>query len=210
VVERRTGGVRPGFDGSFAYWNTATSLAPLNDLPFLFGLYPGLSGGTENIAPGNVTGNLATLYRSTDSFWPTSAEWKLNVQALRVAPTAPVSRDLTGIPHVYGKPSIPVLSLHDVGDLFVPLSMEQTYAKRAAANGRAGLFVSRAIRGVGHCDFNQQELAQGFDDLVTWADTGHRPAGDAILDRRAVASPTFGCRFTRGTHLYFTAPACPA
>jgi pimeloyl-ACP methyl ester carboxylesterase len=210
IVERRTGGVRPGFDSSFAYWNAATSLAPLQDLPFLFGLYPGLSGGTENIAPGNVTGNRFTFYRSTDGFWPTPAEWKLNASVLRVSPAVPPSPDLSGVPHVYGRPSIPVLSMHDVADLFVPFSMEQIYARRVAANGRAGLFVSRAIRGVGHCDFTPAELTQGFDDLVRWVDTGRRPAGDAVLDRRAVASPAFGCRFTRGTHQYFVAPACPA
>jgi hypothetical protein len=62
VVERRSGGERPGFDGAFAYWNTAPSLAPLNDLPFLFGLYPGLSGGTANIAPATspTTGSPST------------------------------------------------------------------------------------------------------------------------------------------------------
>jgi pimeloyl-ACP methyl ester carboxylesterase len=209
VVERRTGGVRPGFDGAFAYWNTATSLEPLQDLPFLFGLYPGLTGGTENIAAGNVSGNQFTVYRSTDGFWPTASEWKLNVSVLRVHPTTPPSGNLDGVPHVYGRPTIPVLSMHDVGDLFVPFSMEQIYAQRVAANGRSGLFVSRAIRGVGHCDFTQAEIAQGFDDLVHWVDTGKRPAGDAILDRRTVASPAFGCRFTNGTHPFFVAPACP-
>jgi hypothetical protein len=210
VVERRTGGVRPGFDGAFAYWNAARSLDPLSDLPFLFGLYPGLSGGTENIAAGNVTGNRLTFYRSTDGVWPTLAEWKLNASVLRVRPTVPPSPTLDGVPHVYGRPTIPVLSMHDVGDLFVPFSMEQIYAQRAAANGRSGLFVSRAIRGVGHCDFNQAELTQGFDDLVHWVDTGHRASGDAIRDRKAVAAPSFGCRFTRGSHQYFAAPACPA
>jgi len=101
-----------------------------------------------------------------------------------------------------------VLSLHDLGDLFVPFSMEQVYAQRVAAHRQSNLFVSRAIRGVGHCDFNQQELTQGFDDLTNWMHTGHRPAGDAILNPKAVASPGFGCRFTRGTHQYFVAPAC--
>jgi hypothetical protein len=210
VVERRTGGVRPGFDGAFAYWNAAHSLDPLSDLPFLFGLYPGLTGGTQNIAAGNVTGNQHTFYRSTDSLWPTATDWRLNASVLRVRPTTPPSSGLAGVPHVYGRPTIPVLSMHDVGDLFVPFSMEQIYAQRVAANGRAGLFVSRAIRGVGHCDFNAAELTQGFDDLVHWVDTGKRPAGDAILDRRTVAAPAFGCRFTVGTHQFFAAPACPA
>jgi hypothetical protein len=210
VVERRTGGDRPGFDGAFAYWNAAPSLAPLNDLPFIFGLYPGLQGGTGGIAPGNVTDNRFTLYRSTDSRWPTAADWRLNAKVLRVRHTAVADRGLAGIPRVDGRPPVPVLSMHDIGDLFVPFSMEQKYAQRAAANGRAGLFVSRAVRGVGHCDFTQPELQKSFDDLVTWVSTGHRASGDAILDRRTVADPRFGCRFTVGVRPAFVAPACPA
>jgi hypothetical protein len=210
VVERRTGGVRPGFDSSFAYWNAAPSLAPLADLPFLFGLYPGLSGGTSNIAAGNVTGNRFTVYRSTDQRRLTATDRRLNAEVLRVRPTATASPGLDGIPRVNGKPPVPVLSLHDIGDLFVPFSMEQVYAQRVAANGRSKLFVSRAIRGVSHCDFTQPELQKGFDDLVNWVRTGHRPGGDAILDQRTVADPAFGCRYTVGTRPEFAAPACPS
>ncbi|MFG1604793.1 alpha/beta hydrolase family protein [Actinoplanes sp. NPDC049265] len=208
VVERRTGGDRPGFDGSFAYWNTAPSLAPLDDLPFLFGLYPGLTGGTSNIADGNVTDNRLTVYRSTDRLWPAPAEWRLNAEVLRVRRTDAAGPGLQGVPRVNGRPPVPVLSMHDIGDLFVPFSMEQVYAQRAAANGRSRLFVSRAVRGVGHCDFTQAELRQGFDDLVSWVRTGHRPGGDAILDRRAVAAPRFGCRYTTASRPEFVAPAC--
>jgi hypothetical protein len=208
VVERRTGGLRPGFAGAFAYWNAIPSLAPLNDLPFLFGLYPGLTGGTANIASGNVTDNRFTFYRSTDRLWPTAAEWRLNAEVLRVKHTATADPALSGIPRVFGKPPVPVLSLHDIGDLFVPFSMEQVYAQRAAVQGRSQLFVSRAIRGVGHCDFTQSELQNGFDDLVSWVRTGDRPGGDAILDRRAVADPKFGCRYTIGVRTAFVAPAC--
>ncbi|AEV86360.1 o-phthalyl amidase [Actinoplanes sp. SE50] len=210
VVERRTGGERPGFDSAFAYWNAAPSLAPLSDLPFLFGLYPGLTGGTGGIAPGNVTDNQFTFYRADDYPWPSFAELRLNADVLRVRHTATGDPGLSGIPRVEGRPTIPVLSLHDVGDLFVPFAMEQDYALRAARNGRAGLFVSRAIRGVGHCDFTEAELAQGFDDLTRWVRTGQRPAGDAILDRRQVAADSFGCRFTNGAHPTFIAAVCPA
>jgi len=129
---------------------------------------------------------------------------------LRVRRTAKADPGLAGIPRVDGRPPVPVLSLHDVGDLFVPISMEQEYAARAARNGRSRLFVSRAIRGVGHCDFTAPELTQGFDDLTRWLRTGHRPGGDAVLDRRVVADPAFGCRWTRGTHRGFVAPPCPA
>ena len=111
-------------------------------------------------------------------------------------------------PAVLGRPRVPVLSLHGLGDLFVPFSMEQQYARRVAANGRSGLFVSRAIRSVGHCDFTPAELQRGFSDLVRWVHTGHRPAGDAILDAAMVAEPTFGCRFTDGPHTAFVGAAC--
>jgi pimeloyl-ACP methyl ester carboxylesterase len=207
VVERRTGGERPGFAGAFAYWNTVPSSAPTADLPFVFGLYPGLNGGTAGIADGNLTDNRFTLYRSTDRLLPTAAEWRLNADVLRVAPTTRPSRGLDGVPRVDGRPSVPVLSLHDVGDLFVPFSMEQVYARRALQNGRGKLFVSRAIRGVGHCDFTQPELQRGFDDLVAWVRTGHRPGGDAILNRHAVAAADFGCRYTVGERAVFGA-AC--
>ncbi|GAA0492432.1 alpha/beta hydrolase [Paractinoplanes deccanensis] len=209
VLERRSGGERPGFDSAFTYWNSLPSLPPLADLPFLFGLYPGLQGGTAGIAPGNIADNRHTVYRSTDRLWPTAQEWRLNRDVLRVRRTAGAGPGLSGVPRVDGRPSVPVLSLHDIGDLFVPFSMEQVYAARAARNGRSGLFVSRAIRGAGHCDFTQAELRQGFDDLTAWVRGGHRPGGDAILDRRAVADPAFGCRWTRGTHQGFVAPACP-
>jgi hypothetical protein len=91
--------------------------------------------------------------------------------------------------------------------------MEQIYAQRMAAHGQSGLFVSRAIRGVGHCDFTQSEFERGFGDLVSWVRTGHRPAGDRVTDARVVASPTFGCKFTDptpGAHPGFVAPACPS
>ena len=214
TVQQRSGGTRPGFASGFAYWSSF-GFAPLTDVPFLFGVYPGLTGGTVGVAAGNVTDNRRTVYRIEDRYGPlTPAERALNAAVLRVAPTARPSLGLTGIPKVSGDPRIPVLSLHDLGDLFVPFKMEQVYAKRVAEHRQSRLFVSRAIRGVGHCDFTQAELRQGFDDLVSWVRTGKRPAGDPILDPRAVARPTFGCRFTDptpGSHVGFVAEsACPA
>jgi hypothetical protein len=208
AVEQRSGGTRPGFDAAFGYWNSLPSLTELNTVPFLFGLYPGLSGGTSQIAEGNVTSNRFTLYQLDGDPRLSRAEWRLNAEVLRVSRTDRPSRDLSGIPLVQGRPRVPVLSLHNIGDLFVPLSMEQVYARRALLNGRGRLFVSRAIRAVGHCDFTPDELRQGFDDLVRWVRTGDRPAGDAILNRRAVADPRFGCRFTLATRPNFGA-ACP-
>jgi hypothetical protein len=208
AVEQRSGGTRPGFDSAIAYWN-AFGFAPLTNIPFLFGLYPGLTGGTIGVASGNVTSNQDTVYQLDQKRPLTPAERQLNDEVLRVAVTAGPSEDLTGVPAVHGDPRIPVLSLHDVGDLFVPFSMEQLYARRAKEHDQSDLFVSRAIRGNAHCGFTQAELQRGFEDLVAWVRGGHRPAGDAILDRREVAEPTFGCRFTDGAHPEFVAPPCP-
>ncbi|HEY2958006.1 MAG TPA: hypothetical protein VGM21_07315 [Actinomycetota bacterium] len=51
--------------------------------------------------------------------------------------------------------------------------------------------------------------AAGFDGLVARVRGGHRPAGDAILNRHEVAEPTFGCRFTDGVHPEFVPAPCP-
>jgi hypothetical protein len=204
AVEQRSGGDRPGFDSAFAFWN-ATGRAPLTQIPFLFGLYPGLTGGTSSIAKGNLVDNRRTVYQLDDRPSLTRAERDLNREVLRVAATDRPSRDLSGVPAVLGDPRIPVLSLHNIGDLFVPYSMEQIYADRTASNRQAGNFVSRAIRAVGHCDFTQGELTRAFDDLVTWVERGKRPAGDQV---HHTSKPDFGCRFTEVTRPTFVAPAC--
>lgn len=206
-VEQRSGGTRPGMDSAMAFWN-AFGFAPLTNVPFLFGVYPGLSGGTIGIAPGNVTDNRRTVYQLDADPALSQAERALNAAALRVTPSAGTGPGLSGIPEVRGDPRIPVLSLHTIGDLFVPFSMEQIYATEVAAQHQSRLLVSRAIRGNAHCGFTPAELERGFADLVGWVRTGHRPAGDDILSRREVAKPTFGCRFTDGPHPEFTGVAC--
>jgi hypothetical protein len=209
VVQQRSGGTRPGFAGAFAYW-ASIGYGALPTAPFLFGVYPGLTGGTQGIAAGNLSDNRFTAYRIEDGYGPlTRAERALNRSVLRVAPTARPSAGLDGVPKVAGDPRVPVVSMHDLGDLFVPFSMEQVYAARVAVHGQARLLVTRAIRGVGHCDFTPAELQTGFADLVRWVRTGTRPAGDPVLDPRAVASPTFGCRFTTTPHPDFTGAPCP-
>jgi len=196
VVRQRSGGTRPGFEAAFGFWNSQPAIPPLTTVPFLFGVYPGLSGGTIGIADGNVTSNRFTVYQIDADRRLSPAERRLNRDVLRVARTTRPSPDLSGVPRVAGRPRVPVLSLHTLGDLFVPFSMEQVYAQRAKSHGRSHLFVSRAIRALGHCEFTAAELTRGFDDLVRWVRAGKRPAGDDVLDRAVVARPRFGCRFT--------------
>lgn len=212
AVEQLSGGSRPGFAGALAYWNSF-GFPPLTDIPFLFGLYPGLSGGTIGYANGNVAGNIHTSYQLDGNPALSAAERSLNRTVLRVRPTDTPTSDpaRSELPTIAGDPRIPVLSLHDIGDLFVPLKMDQLYARQLAAHHRSRLFADRVIRGTGHCEFTDQELATGFTDLVAWVRTGHQAAGDDILNRTAVARATFGCRFTdptKGAHVFF-GPTCP-
>ena len=189
---------------------------PLTKIPFLFGLYPGLSGGTLGFANGSVAGNERTFYTFSDQPWRMiRQEIALNHAVLRVPVTATSSADaLTSaeLPAINGDPGIPVLSIHGIGDLFVPFSMDQRYDEMMIANGEGRLFVDRAIREVTHCGYTTNELSAGFSALVSWINTGQRPAGDDILDPRAVASPSFGCRFTDptpGDHPEFKGLPCP-
>lgn len=133
----------------------------------------------------------------------TQAKQDLNAAILRVAasPQDIQPAALANIPPSAGTFRIPVVSLHMIGDLFVPLSTEQVYSQRAAANGTSQLLVSRAIREVGHCGFTESEQAAAFADLVRWVEAGVKPAGDDILTPDVVASRTFGLRLDPGAAL---------
>jgi fermentation-respiration switch protein FrsA (DUF1100 family) len=86
----------------------------------------------------------------------------------------------------------PVLTLHGSGDLYVPISLEQSLRRTVDAAGKSSVLVQRIIRSPGHCNFSAAEQADAFDALVTWARTGKRPEGDEILGDLTNA----GTRFT--------------
>jgi hypothetical protein len=115
---------------------------------------------------------------------------------------------IANIPTISGRLPIPVMSLHTIGDLFVPFSMEQLYARRVESQGATDRLVSRAIRDHNHCGFAPPEEARAFADLVVWVKTGVKPAGDDILTPSNVANPNFGCQFTVPGHAGYS--ACPA
>ncbi len=181
VVTEQSGGPRPGADAAFEEWKD-----------FLFGLATPDDGLPLAFNPGRVGTNVDTDYS------PDAPE---NIDAIveRVEPSDPHSRmapALGPIALVEGDPRVPVLTLHDLGDLFVPFSMEQYYAADVAANGQSDLLVQRAIRALGHCEFSPTEVRTAFDELVNWVENGVRPAGDPVTDPAAVADPNFGCRFS--------------
>jgi pimeloyl-ACP methyl ester carboxylesterase len=196
VTELRSGGVRPLTDVAFVAWA---------DFLFTF-------GGEDGTVPGSVgivVDNTDRVYRfeTTDDLSPD--EQALNDAVLRVAkhPGARNGKGLANVPVVQGTPPVPVLTLHTLGDLFVPFSMQQVYAERVAGNGLSELVVQRAIRAVGHCDFAPDELVPAFLELVAWVEHGVKPAGDDVLTPEVVADPFYGCTFTTATRPF--TPPCP-
>lgn len=199
LTELRSGGDRPLFDAAFAAWA---------DFLFQFGALD----GTVPRSPGITVDNASRVYQFDTDPALSPAEQELNDSVVRVSadPQGRAGQGLANVPVVQGTPPVPVLTLHTLGDLFVPFSMQQVYAERVAANGRSDLVVQRAIRGVGHCQFEPDEFVQGFVDLVAWVEQGIVPAGDDVLTPAVVADPFYGCTFTTATRDLgpFTAP-CP-
>jgi pimeloyl-ACP methyl ester carboxylesterase len=200
ITINRSGGPRPGAEAAFPVWKD-----------FLFGLAVPSGGTSLAQDPGQLATNLFTRYQP-------NAPVDVNRTVRRVP--ARDWRDrfnprLTQVPVISGVPTAPVLSLHGLGDMFVPFSMEQDYAADVARHHRRHAVIQRAIRSAGHCEFSPTEVGTAWDDLTRWVRNGIRPGGDDIADPRAVAAATFGCRFSdqaayaagSGTRRLFA--ACP-
>ena len=205
LVELRSGGDRPNFDEAWFFWNTFPNFGsgPGN---FLFDL--GIGDGTLPRTPGNGVDNTDVVYQFDGDPALTAEEQALNDGIIRVEQDSQGRKGgLAQVPRTTGNITIPVLSLHNLGDLFVPFHNEVVYAQRVADQGNSNLLVQRAIRGVNHCEFTPTEFATAFLDLVAWEQAGVKPAGDVVLDPAAVADPLYGCNFTDGPHVLGT--PCP-
>jgi acetyl esterase/lipase len=190
LVQQQSGGVRPMFAQGWLFWN---GVAP-ND--FLFGL--GVGDGTLPRQPGVAVQNSDVIYQFDGDPSVSAFEAGFNAAVQRVTADAQARRrnGLANVTPTTGDLRIPTLTLHTLGDLFVPFHMEIEYGKRVAAKGWSHNLVQRATRDVGHCTFTPAELVQTFTDLVGWVESGVKPAGDDVLDPAKVADPNFGCTFT--------------
>jgi len=192
MVMNLSGGSRPFFNEGFAdkglqnvVWSTF-----------------GSDGKLDGILNAPVTDTRQIQFRSSDPATPpTPFEQQFNASISRITPTPEGNRrrqdGLRWIPLLQAQFDVPVLTLHTLGDLYVPFSMEQIYRRRAIAAGSDARLVQRAIRDVGHCAFTAAEAGGAFEDLIAWVDGGPKPAGDEVLDPAQVADPAYGCRFTR-------------
>jgi pimeloyl-ACP methyl ester carboxylesterase len=97
-----------------------------------------------------------------------------------------------------GRLTVPLLTLHETGDAWVPLSLEQSYRRRTIAAGTGHLLVQRVTRAPSHCGFDGETREQAFDDLVAWIERGVRPQGEDVL---ATDLSRIGLKWTPVLHL---------
>jgi hypothetical protein len=195
-----TGGPRPVVDLSYPGF-----------LNLLFG-FGGGDGSVANVTHGlPVVSNVGRVYQLDHNLRLSREEIQLNrdIDRMRADPRANPERylELELIPRLTGNLHVPTVSMHTLGDLFVPFSMQQIYARRTLLWGQNEMLVNRAIRAAQHCEFSVAEQEQAFSDMLRWVDEGVRPRGDRILDRKAVADESFGCQFTTPVRAY-DAGAC--
>jgi hypothetical protein len=195
VVQNITGGPRPMFAQGLAYGQA---------FPSAYGTF--VADPTTPV--GSVSGILNKNVLDTTGFTYTidgdaASSTALNASAQKITPAADANRlrtdGLRWIPKTNGEFKIPVVSIHTLGDLFVPFSMEQVYSKRVAAKGNSAYLVQRAIRGISHCDFTIAEQVTAFDDMVKWEAGGAKPGGDDVVTAATVAATTYGCTYTKNT-----------
>jgi len=191
LTEQLSGGERPLFDAAFPGYQT-----------LLFS-FAGSNGDVDGVVSGNLYDNVGRTYQFDGEAALSAEEQAFNDAILRIARDPGVNRErllkLERIPTIHGRLAIPVVSVHTLGDLFVPFSMQQIYAREAIAQARQEFLVSRATRALGHCEFSSDELVESFQAMVDWVNSGERPPGDDILDPTQVADPAMGCAFTRGS-----------
>lgn len=191
IAENLSGGERPIFEFGFA--------SALQDVVLGTG---GSDGKINGILTKHIYDNQDTDYRWTTGPEPTDEEVAFNERVPRITadPEANPLRDdgVRWIPLVNGDFDVPVLTMHTLGDFYVPFKHQQLYRERALENGNADMLVQRAIRAPSHCDFSDGEVQAAINDWLKWVNDDIKPAGDEVLDPAVVADANYGCTFTVG------------
>ena len=190
IAMNLTGGERPIFEQGFrnGTWQGAV-------------LGTGGRDGTINgILARNNYDNRLRFYRWSEGRQVTWDEWRFNREIDRKRAdfnANPIRRDgVRWLPLVKGNFDVPVLTMHTLGDFYVPFRHQQLYRQKAVLRGNGDLLVQRAIRAPSHCDFSGTEIATATIDWLTWVNGGPKPGGDKVLDPKVVADPNYGCAYT--------------
>ena len=168
IIRNLTGGPRPFFAEGFAEQFQAN-----------FGLL--VLDPNRASLPVAASTNEGAVYDVDEALGLTDEQVNKGVRRL---PPDPKSRDASVHPDAVpttGRISDPLLTLHNTGDLFVPITQEQSYRKKVEAAGKGDLLVQRAIRAPGHCKFSDAEYTAAWNDLTAWVSQGKKPGGDDLL-----------------------------
>ncbi|MEX0782965.1 MAG: hypothetical protein WD557_09965 [Dehalococcoidia bacterium] len=168
IIRMNTGGPRPFFEEGFR------EQYPVN---FAFLL---LDAELRSL-PARAATNDYVEYEIEEGLGLTSEEVNAGIRRLSADPAARNAESHPDAVPTSGRIDDPMLTLHGTGDLFVPISMEQSYRRKVDAAGKGDLLVQRAIRSGGHCKFSEAELQTAWDDLVAWVRDGDKPAGEDLL-----------------------------
>ena len=188
IVMNLTGGPRPIFNEGFAN-------SGLQNV--VWGTF-GRDGTTNGILNKSSIDTTDFVYK----YQAQAAELtQFNATIGKAMPAPGANRERTDglrwIPVVNGEFTVPVVTLHTLGDMYVPFHMEQIYRQRADAAGTGKWLVQRAIRAPSHCDFTFTEEVSAFKAMTDWVEQGTRPAGDDVVMPSTLASASYGCTFTR-------------
>jgi pimeloyl-ACP methyl ester carboxylesterase len=192
IVQNLTGGARPLFDYAYAG-------ALQNTVWGVFGRDGKVNGilGEDGVS----TRDIVFQFDADPAI--SADEQAYNASIFRVQGSSEANRlrrdGLRWIPKTNAQIKVPVVTIHTLGDMYVPFKMEQIYKRRADALGTSNLLVQRAIRGISHCDFTIAEQVSAFEAMVKWEQQGVKPAGDDVLTPSVVADPKYGCKFTDNT-----------
>ncbi|NEX61212.1 alpha/beta hydrolase family protein [Noviherbaspirillum galbum] len=193
IVMNLTGGQRPIFEEGFR-------VKPLQDA--VWTAFAG-DGTINGVLTRNIINTTGIVYRFSNAGAPSEEDIAFNRAIYRIAGTPeanrPRSDGMRWVPKVHGQFNVPVVTMHTLGDLYVPFGMEQLYRRRAMEQGNDKLLVQRAIRAPGHCDFSVAEQAAAFQAMADWEQKGIKPAGDDVLTPAVVADKNYGCNFTNNT-----------
>jgi hypothetical protein len=97
-----------------------------------------------------------------------------------------------------GRPRIPLLRLHEIGDPAIPPSLVQGYDHLTAANGKDDLYRTAYVHAASHCGFTPAEALAAIETMMRRLDTGRWGATDPEpLNALAASLHGSAARFTR-------------
>lgn len=193
LMEQLSGGTRPFYrEGWMDPYHHNILFQLMNGQPTL-----------DGILAVNAVDTRGVQYQFSDAAQEDAESKQFNSTIRRVTPDPAAnplrSKGLRWVPLAAGQLTAPVMALHTIGDLTVPIDSQVRYRQRAVSQGNGDKLTQRIVRDVGHCSFTIAEMATAFDDLVTWVEQGQKPHGDDLLDTRLWSRADVGCKSTDNT-----------